>query len=72
LNHATKAIEIEEIEARVAALEQAASPGGAALCWQHLAEDGAPGMQVNSVGNRRRRWNGDGCGYRPPLAAFGI
>jgi hypothetical protein len=29
LNHATKAIEIEEIEARVAALEQAASPGGA-------------------------------------------
>jgi len=37
-----------------------------------MDHSGAPGKQVNSVGNRRRRWNGDGCGYRPPLAASGI
>jgi len=46
------------------------------LCGDHRGHDmdhsGASGKQVDSAGNRKRRWNGDHHGYCVQLAAVGI
>ena len=37
-----------------------------------IHHSGSRGKQLNSAGNRKRRWNGDDLGRRQQLAAFGI